>query len=99
MQLYIKDIHASMTRPNKELQGFARVDLQPGEEKEVSFDIQPSQTAFLDEDMRWKIEKGEFEVQIGSSSEDICLKDSFRVTENAWLAGRTRAFYALGEIQ
>ncbi|MBO5570289.1 MAG: glycoside hydrolase family 3 C-terminal domain-containing protein [Clostridia bacterium] len=99
VQLYIKDTHASMTRPNKELQGFARVDLQPGEEKEVSFDIQPSQTAFLDEDMRWKIEKGEFEVQLGSSSEDIRLKDSFIVTENAYLAGKTRAFYALGEIK
>ncbi len=99
VQLYVKDIHASMTRPNKELQGFARVELQPGEGKEVTFALQPSQMAFLDENMRWKIEKGEFEVQIGSSSEDIRLKDSFRVTENAWLAGRTRAFYALGEIK
>jgi beta-glucosidase len=99
VQLYVKDIHASMTRPNKELQGFARVELQPGEGKEVTFALQPSQMAFLDEDMRWKIEKGEFEVQIGSSSEDIRLKGSFRVTENAWLAGRTRAFYALGEIK
>ena len=49
--------------------------------------------------MRWKIEKGEFEVRIGSSSEDIRLKDSFTVTENAWLEGKNRAFYALGEIQ
>ena len=99
VQLYIKDVYASMTRPYKELQGFARVHLQPGEEKEVSFTLQPSQMAFLDEDMRWKIEKGEFEVQIGSSSEDIRLRDSFQVTGNAWLEGRTRAFYALGEIR
>ena len=99
VQLYIKDVHASMTRPNKELQGFARVNLQPGEEKEVTFALQPSQTAFLDEDMRWKIEKGEFEAQLGSSSEDIRLKDSFTVTENAYFAGNTRAFYALGSIQ
>jgi len=99
VQLYVKDVHASMTRPQKELQGFARVALQPGEEKEISFNLQPSQMAFLDEDMRWKIEKGEFEVQFGSSSEDIRLTDSFRVTENAWLAGRTRAFYALSEIK
>ena len=99
VQLYLKDIHASMTRPCKELQGFARVDLKPGEEKEVSFSVRPSQMAFLDEDMRWKIEKGEFEVQAGSSSEDIRLRDSFTVTENAYLAGKTRAFYALGEIR
>lgn len=99
VQLYVKDLHASMTRPQKELQGFARVDLQPGEIKTVCFSLKPSQMAFLDEDMRWKIEKGEFEVQAGSSSEDIRLKDSFIVTENAYLAGKTRAFYALGEIK
>ena len=88
-----------MTRPDKELQGFVRTELQPGEEKTVCFSLRPSQMAFLDEDMRWKIEKGEFEVQIGSSSYDIRLKDTFTVTENAWVAGRTRAFYALGEIR
>ena len=71
----------------------------PGEIKKVTFALFPSQTAFLDEDMRWKIEKGEFEVQIGSSSEDIRLKDSFTVTENAWLEGKERVFYALGKIQ
>ena len=81
------------------LLGFARVALQPGEEKEVTFAVQLSQMAFLDEDMRWKIEKGEFEVQAGSSSEDIRLQDSFTVTENAYLAGKTRAFYALGETR
>ena len=99
VQLYVKDIYASMTRPQKELQGFARVELQPGEEKTVAFTLQPSQMAFLDEDMRWKIEKGVFEVQLGSSSEDIRLQDSFTVTESGYLAGKTRAFYALGEIK
>ena len=99
VQMYVKDVHASMTRPGKELQGFARVSLRPGEEKTVSFLLQPSQTAFLDEDMRWKIEKGAFEVQIGSSSEDIRLKDSFTVTENAYTEGKTRAFYTLGDIR
>ena len=99
VQLYVRDVYASMTRPEKELQGFARVTLLPGEARRVTFLLQPSQMAFLDEDMRWKIEKGEFEIQIGSSSEDIRLRDSFRVTENAWLAGKTRAFYALGEIR
>ena len=96
VQLYVRDVHASMTRPVKELQGFARVPLQPGESKAVHFVLHPSQMAFLDEDMRWKIEKGEFEVQVGSSSEDIRLKDSFRVTEDGWLEGRDRVFYLLG---
>ena len=54
--------------------------------------------AFLDEEMRWKIEKGEFEVQVGSSSEDIRLKDTFTVSESAWLEGRNRVFYSLGQV-
>ena len=98
VQLYVKDIHASMTRPVKELQGFARVRLQPDEEKQIRFVLQPGQMAFLDEDMHWKIEKGEYEVQIGASSEDIRLKARFTVTMDAWLEGRSRPFYTLGTV-
>lgn len=97
-QLYLKDVHASMTRPVKELQGFARVTLEAGEEKTVNFTVHPSQMAFLDEDMRWKIEKGEFEVQVGSSSEDIHLTDSFLVTESVYIRGADRAFCAETKI-
>ena len=99
VQLYLRDVHASMTRPCKELQGFTRVALQPGEEKTVSFTVAPSQMAFVDEDGRWKIEKGEIEVQLGSSSEDIRLRGSYFVTKDAWLEGRDRAFYAKVEIK
>ena len=98
VQLYLRDVYASMTRPVKELQGFARVELQPEEEKEVRFTVAPSQMAFLDEDMRWKIEKGEIEVQLGASSEDIRPKDSYTITGNKWIEGKTRAFYAKAEI-
>ena len=94
VQLYLRDVLASMTRPNKELQGFARVQLQPGEEKTVRFTVSPSQMAFVDEDMKWKIEKGEYEVQIAASSQDVRLTDSYVVTKDAWLEGRDRAFYA-----
>ena len=94
VQLYLRDEQASMTRPVKELQGFARVSLAPGEEKKVEFIVSPSQTAFLDEDMRWKIEKGEIKVQVGASSEDIRLEDAFVIRENLWIEGRERRFYA-----
>lgn len=50
--------------------------------------------AFLDNDMKWKIEKGEIHVQIGASSEDIRLEDSFQITENRWIDGRNRCFCA-----
>ena len=87
-----------MTRPVKELQGFARVDLAPGEKKKVVFTVSPGQTAFLDEDMRWKIEKGEIKVLIGASSEDIRLEDAFSINGDLWIEGRERKFYADAEI-
>ncbi|MGN1021852.1 MAG: glycoside hydrolase family 3 N-terminal domain-containing protein [Aristaeellaceae bacterium] len=99
VQLYMRDPHASMTRPIKELQGFARVTLAPGEEKQVVFTLQPDQMAFLDEDMRWKVEKGVLEVQVGASSEDIRLTDAFTVTGDGWLEGRTRTFFCLGQVE
>ena len=58
VQLYIRDEQASMTRPVKELAGFCRISLEPGEKKKVSFVLNVSQTAFLDRQMRWKVEKG-----------------------------------------
>ena len=94
VQLYFSDRYASMTRPVKELVGFSRISLEPGEEKRVSFEVSPSLTAFLDRNMQWKIEKGVIDVQVGSSSEDIRLTDFFTITENAWIDGRKRAFYA-----
>ena len=99
VQLYLKDVHASMTRPNKELSGFARVELLPGEEKEVVFTVAPSQMAFLDEDMKWKIEKGEFEVQVGSSSADIRVTDRYFVTKDAFIEGRERGFCAEASVR
>lgn len=99
VQLYLTDSYACMTRPVKELSGFVRVNLQPGEKKKITFTADASQMAFLDEEMRWKIEKGQIEVEIGASSEDIRLKGAYRVTENAWIAGKERAFWAEVEVE
>ncbi len=97
VQLYLSDKYASMTRPVKELAGFARVTLEPGERKQVTFKTAASQMAFLDRDMRWKIEKGVTGVEVGSSSEDIRLRGEYRVLDDAWIQGKERAFYA--EVQ
>ena len=98
VQLYIRDPYASVTRPVKELAGFSRVHLKAGEKKKVHFTMQASQSAFLDRDLKWKVEKGEIEVQVGSSSEDIRLTDSFTIAENAWIEGRERGFCAAVRI-
>ena len=98
-QLYLRDEYASMVRPVKELAGFARVDLEPGETKTVIFRVSPSQLAFLDASMRWKVEKGSVGVQAGASSQDIRMTDTFYITENAWLRSPERAFYAKSEVR
>ena len=96
-QLYATDRYASRTRPVQELCGFCRVHLEVGEQKMLLFTLQPSQLAFLDKDMRWKIEKGDFDFRIGASSEDVRGACSVTVTENAWIDGKTRAMCALAE--
>ena len=68
--------------------------LMAGEKKQVKFIVEPGQLAFLDKDMRWKIESGEFKVMIGSSSEDIHLEDCLAITESLFIEGNERGFYA-----
>ena len=96
-QLYVTDRYAGRTRPVQELCGFCRVDLEAGEQKMLRFTLQPSQLAFLDKDMRWKIEKGDFDFRIGASSEDVRGACSVTVTESEWIDGKTRAMCALAE--
>ena len=93
-QLYLRDRFASRIRPERELAGFTRVELMPGESKTVEFTVQPSQMAFPDEDGIWHVEEGDFDVLIGSSSSDTPLEGSFRVTETAKIEGSRRAFWA-----
>ncbi|MCM1561575.1 MAG: glycoside hydrolase family 3 C-terminal domain-containing protein [Butyrivibrio sp.] len=99
VQLYLRDRFASMTRPVKELAGFQRISLEPGEKKKVTFEVAASQTAFLDKDMRWCIEKGTVDVEIGSSSEDIRLTGEYGIKETVWISGRNRAFYAAVSVE
>ena len=94
VQLYLRDEYASLTRPVKELAGFKRIHLRKGEKKTVCFEVKTNQMAFLDIDMHWKVEKGRYAVEVGSSSEDIRLRGSYCVKENKWVAGRNRAFWA-----
>lgn len=80
VQLYIRDNYSSVTRPIKELKDFSRVDLLPGETKEVSFTITLDKLAFYNQEMKRVVEPGEFTVMIGASSADKdLLKQCFRV--------------------
>ena len=75
-QLYVSDRVASMTRPVKELKGFVRISLTPGQAAIVRFDLDLKQLGFYDEDMRYVVEPGELTVQLGTSSEDIRLEET-----------------------
>lgn len=78
VQLYIRDIVGSVTRPVKELKGFKRIHLKPGESQEVSFTINTTELAFFNQEMREVTEPGEFQLWIGGSSESD-LQTSFTV--------------------
>lgn len=74
VQLYIRDMVSSVTRPVKELKDFRRVTLEPGAETTVEFDITPDKLAFTDINMNFVVEPGEFQVMVGNSSRDEDLK-------------------------
>jgi len=78
-QLYIQDTFASVVRPVKGLKDFAKVKLNPGESKVITFEITPDKLAFYDEEKGWITESGEFKVMVGGASNDIKLKSSFEL--------------------
>jgi len=71
VQLYIRDPVATMTRPVKELKGFQRVNLQPGQKRRVEFVLDREHLGFWNREMRYVVEPGEFRVMVGSSSADV----------------------------
>ena len=74
-QVYLGDLEASVPRPPRELEGFARVELEPGESREVTIPLDSRAFAFFDEASHsWKIEPGAFEIAVGSSSRDLHLR-------------------------
>ncbi len=71
VQLYLRDLVGSITRPVKELKGFNKITLKAGESKEVSFKITPELLKFYNEDLQFVCEPGDFDVMIGGNSRDV----------------------------
>jgi len=74
VQLYIRDVVGSVTRPVKELKGFEKIELQPGETKTVTFRITPELLKFYNYDLKFDWEAGEFDIMIGGNSRDVKTK-------------------------
>jgi beta-glucosidase len=79
VQLYVRDVLASVARPVMELRGFSRLHLTAGGSREVTFALGADDLRVLDRDLRWVVEPGAFRVLVGASSEDIRLRGEFTV--------------------
>jgi beta-glucosidase len=85
VQLYVRDLVGSVTRPVKELKGFRKILLESGESQVVRFELRPSDLAFHRQDMSYGAEAGEFRVFVGGNSEEL-LEANFRLTEDVVLS-------------
>ncbi|UOF88729.1 glycoside hydrolase family 3 C-terminal domain-containing protein [Fodinisporobacter ferrooxydans] len=84
VQLYVGGTESSIIRPKKELKGFAKVELQPGEEKTVRFTLEKRSFAYYDIDLKdWQVESGDYDICIGKSSREIVLTTRIRVQSSA----------------
>ncbi|WP_316748841.1 glycoside hydrolase family 3 N-terminal domain-containing protein [Pedobacter gandavensis] len=81
VQLYVRDLLSSVSRPVLELKGFQRLSLKAGEVKTVSFEITPDMLKMLDAEMKRVIEPGDFRIMIGSSSRELVLKENLTVVK------------------
>lgn len=79
VQLYLHDKFASVVRPVKELKDFSKIFLKAGESKTIHFKIDKQKLSFYDQNLQWVAEPGSFELMIGSSSDDIRLKQDFEL--------------------
>lgn len=99
VQLYVNDKVSSVTRPVKELKGFAKVHLEPNEQKHITFEMPTDLLAFYDSKMKLFVEAGEFEIMIGSSSEDIRLRGTIELTENVRVSKKQKKFFSNVKVE
>jgi beta-glucosidase len=83
VQVYVRDVESTVFRPLKELKGFTKIELQPGEKGEVSIPLDARAFAYYDVNSKgWTVEAGEFEILVGASSQDIRLSETIKIKES-----------------
>ncbi len=97
VQLYLHDREAHVTRPVKELKGFKKVSLKPGQKCKVTFNVPLSLLGFYNETMQFVVEPGNVDVLIGSSSEDILLQGSFNIKGDTQNVMGKRAYFSISK--
>ncbi|MGO4371938.1 beta-glucosidase [Paenibacillus sp. MCAF20] len=84
VQLYVSDVESSVIRPDKELKGFDKIELAPGEEKTVLFTLDKRSFAYFDEEAGdWAVETGSFDIAVGKSSQEMVLSERVTVVSTA----------------
>ena len=98
VQLYIHNATTRITRPVKELRGFKRITLVPGECRTITFHLAANQLAFCDHDMRFVIQPGKVEVMIGSSSAQIHWTGALEIVGDTTCVNSDRVFFSTVEV-
>jgi len=99
IQLYVKDIESKVNRTEKELKGFEKIQLEPGEEKTVIFTLDKRAFAYYNTDLKdWYVESGEFEILIGKSSKDIILKETVKVNSTKTIRKKFHRNSTIGDL-
>lgn len=92
VQVYVRDVQSTLSRPTQELKGFSKIALAPGETKTVTLPLDCKALAYWDDATHaWVAEAGEFEVRVGRSSQDIRAKAVFQLTETVVFGGPIQA--------
>ncbi|OMF98559.1 glycoside hydrolase family 3 C-terminal domain-containing protein [Paenibacillus sp. FSL R7-0337] len=99
VQLYVSDVESSVIRPLQELKGFAKIELQPGEERIVTFTLDKRSFAYYNVKLAdWHVESGMFKISVGSSSRDIRLSAELEVESTVKLSGRFHRNTTVGDL-
>lgn len=99
VQLYVKDMESSVRRPHKELKGFEKLELLPGEEKLVRITLDKRAFAYYNEEIKdWYVESGNFEILIGKSSKEIVLREIVKVNSSTKIVRKYTRNSTAGDI-
>lgn len=99
VQLYVRDVESKVNRPEKELKGFEKIELAPGEEKTVTFKLDKRSFAYYNTEMRdWYVESGEFEILVGKSSKEIELKETVKVNSTVTIKKKYDRNSTIGDL-
>ena len=99
VQLYIRDVESKVNRPEKELKGFEKIELAPGEEKTVTFKLDKRSFAYYNTEIRdWYVESGEFEILVGKSSKEIELKETVKVNSTVTIKKKYDRNSTIGDL-